>query len=120
MSVDDESADSTTDSAGEIIVKDKNGNPVYIQENKSDESENGDDVSISPYYFAGLTYETVTEEREIDAVDATRGEVVITNLKCYELPYTGGSREIVTFSAITLMFGALLMYILKRRKEMRS
>jgi LPXTG-motif cell wall-anchored protein len=120
MSVDDESADSTTDSAGEIIVKDKNGNPVYIQENKSDESENGDDVSISPYYFAGLTYETVTEEREIDAVDATRGEVVITNLKSYELPYTGGSREIVTFSAITLMLGALLMYIFKRRKEMRS
>jgi LPXTG-motif cell wall-anchored protein len=116
MSADDEAADNSANDDERIVVRDKDGNPVYAQE---DESENGENASISPYYAGGYMV-SVTEEREIDAVDATSGKVVITNLKCYELPYTGGSREIVTFSAITLMLGALLMYIFKRRKEMRS
>ncbi len=77
-------------------------------------SENPEDVNIEPMVMS-LKYKVTTT-----VANANNGSVVITNIDGYNLPYTGGSGKLVTFSAITLLFGALFMYILKRRKEMRS
>jgi hypothetical protein len=77
-------------------------------------NENPEDVNIEPMVMS-LKYKVTAT-----VANANNGSVVITNIDGYNLPYTGGSGKLVTFSAITLLFGALLMYILKRRKEMRS
>jgi LPXTG-motif cell wall-anchored protein len=132
MSVEDEDDDSVANNNSvasfnsevgkSILLANKDGNPVYPpeEEEETSESENGEDVSISPMVAGRYELTKVVEPRPFDVVNATSGTVVITNTSGYTLPNTGGSGKSVTFGAITIMFGALLMYILKRRKEMRS
>jgi LPXTG-motif cell wall-anchored protein len=132
MSVEDEDDDSVasknsiasfnSEVGKSILLADKDGNPVYPpdEEEETSESENAEDVSISPMVAGRYELTKVVEPRTFDVVSATSGTVIIKNISGYSLPNTGGSGKLVTFSAITLLFGALLMYILKRRKEMRS
>jgi LPXTG-motif cell wall-anchored protein len=132
LSVEDEDDDSVASKSSiasfnsevgkSILLADKDGNPVYPpeEEEETSENENDEDVSISPMVAGQYELTKVVEPRTFDVVSATSGTVIIKNISGYTLPNTGGSGKLVTFSAITLLFGALLMYILKRRKEMRS